>query len=398
MGDANKCFDYLQENVPLWTTGLKEVAEKIEKRRIENEASSALAANQREKDDGDGGNDGDDGDNSMETWWPAEENTKDTDILLSGSTPISAKPCQVEIPSPVHIPMISSPPILCKRKRDPSTLTSGHVARMARYRTKPSAIVTYDSEIQESFDGLVKSIGGGRNMIRKAIKAARMAAAAAAVAADAANGEDNDEDDEEEGFRNARLVLAQLGYRANPDITQVRRARMMSRYGNNRNNTTDTANVSHAPNGNENFDLLDKTLEKAQNQCERGAHQLLRDGECTEEIDSVLVWFREILAICEKESKKVSTECEKADPKVTNNGFFNQPAEEANTVSRTESNSTVVNTESDDEGGEKNSVNVRIEEQSFEPPSTCVDIKLDADDHPNEHDAHINSNTLVSAV
>lgn len=385
MGDAKRCYDYLLENVPLWTTELKEVADKVEKARIKNAAISDPAADLSENNCN--------GDNSMETLRPAEDNTEGTDVPLSGSTPLSTTPCQTKISPPTDIKAVHSSPILCKRKRVSSTLASGHAARSTRYRTKSSTLVTYDSETQKSFESMVRSIGAGRNMIRKAVIAARMAK----VAADTTHIDNNDND--EDGFKDASLVLAKLGHRAKFGRIEARGVRMTST---NRNGSINKDNKKEGPealDGSESFDLLDRTLEKAQNQCERGAHQLLRDGDCSEEIDSILAWFQEVLTICEKELSKISNENEKVDDEMLKRCSPDRPRGRDHIPLPAKCNNIDLKIKSRTfENPVKNMVDVKIEPKSFEPPNESVDIKLDADNDSSKGGARFKPNTLVGAV
>lgn len=50
------------------------------------------------------------------------------------------------------------------------------------------------------------------------------------------------------------------------------------------------------------FDELDKGLEWSQGQCERAAHQFLRDGECSMEIENIK---RKLAEVTEKAEKEV---------------------------------------------------------------------------------------------
>lgn len=385
MGDARDCYDYLLKNVPLWTRELKEVADKVEKARIRNATISDPAVDLSENNCN--------GDNSMETLRPAEDNNEGTDVHSSSSTPVSTTPCQTKVPPPTDIKAIHSPPILCKRKRVSSTLASGHVARSTRYRTKSSTLVTYDSETQKSFESMVRSIGAGRNMIRKAIIAARIAKAAAA----ATHMDDNDDD--EDGFKDASLVLAKLGHRAKFGRIEARGVRMTCTNRNKSIDKDDKRNGPEALDGSESFDLLDRTLEKAQNQCERGAHQLLRDGDCSEEIDSILSWFQEILTICEKELSKISNENEKVGDEMLKRRSPGQPRGRDHIALSAKCNNIDLKIMPKTfENPVKNTIDVKIEPKSFEPRNESVDIKLDADHDSSKGGACIKSNTLVGAV
>ena len=387
MGDAKSCYNYLLENVQLWTIELKEVADKVEKVRNNNAAVSDPAVDQTD--------DKCNGDNSMETLRPTEDDTEGTDVPLSGSTPVSTTPCQVKVPPLADNKAIHLSPIVCKRKRPSSTLASDHAAKATRYRTKSSNVVIYDSQTQESFESIVHSIGAGRYMIRKAITAVRMAKAAPVAA------QMDDNDDDEDGFKDASLVLAKLGYRAKFGRTEVRSVRVTSTNRDNSINVENKGDSLEAPDGSESLDLLERTLEKAQNQCERGAHQLLRDGDCSEEIGNILTWFQEIVTICEKGLSKVSNENEKetVDDPILKCRSPDQPQGEEDIAITTNCNNIDLKIKQKAfDITAKNTVDVKIDKKSFERPGGGVDIKLDADNHSSKDGAYIKSNTLVDAV
>jgi hypothetical protein len=56
------------------------------------------------------------------------------------------------------------------------------------------------------------------------------------------------------------------------------------------------------------FDILDKSLEWCQSQCERAAHQFLRDGECTTEIENIKRKLEEVREIAQKDIEKMKKE------------------------------------------------------------------------------------------
>jgi len=53
------------------------------------------------------------------------------------------------------------------------------------------------------------------------------------------------------------------------------------------------------------FDILDKGLEWCQSQCEHAAHQFLREGECTTEIENIKKKLCEVKETAEKEMEKL---------------------------------------------------------------------------------------------
>ena len=56
------------------------------------------------------------------------------------------------------------------------------------------------------------------------------------------------------------------------------------------------------------FDDLDKGLEWCQGQCEHAAHQFLRDGDCSTEIENIKRRLEEVKSSAEKEIEKLKKE------------------------------------------------------------------------------------------
>lgn len=63
------------------------------------------------------------------------------------------------------------------------------------------------------------------------------------------------------------------------------------------------------------FDELDKGLEWCQSQCEHAAHQFLRDGECSQEIENIKRKLAEVKGNAEKEVERLKKEEAEAPPK-----------------------------------------------------------------------------------
>ena len=287
MDDATSYLSYFRENVPLWKLSLEEVAENVAKTR--SEAANVAYLPKPDKDGEERGN------NSTKTLRPTEDSVENPPTLVSnGFTPITSSSSVVigEVTTSPLTPTSPFFPNMCKRKRSVSTLSSGHVAGVTRYRCKSSTVVHYDSGIQTDLEKVVGDIGNGRHMIRKSMKAARAAKLLKEEASDANRQKEDNEDDE---LNDASLVLAKLGYRSRNGTRGVRSIQVAD----------DAAHKAQTPemaDEEQQFTLLNNILERAQDQCERGAHQLLRDGDCTEEIRRVQAMFQEVLEICERQS------------------------------------------------------------------------------------------------
>jgi len=65
------------------------------------------------------------------------------------------------------------------------------------------------------------------------------------------------------------------------------------------------------------FDELDKGLEWCQGQCEHAAHQFLRDGDCSTEIENIKRKLGEVKQSAEKEMERIK-QAETANPSSPN--------------------------------------------------------------------------------
>ncbi|CAO2654696.1 Nn.00g114290.m01.CDS01 [Neocucurbitaria sp. VM-36] len=168
---------------------------------------------------------------------------------------------------------------LGNRKRKTLSVLSGRASNPLRYRPKQMVVVSYDGEMQKSFEILVRAIGTGRNMLRKAKMEAKLNELAAL-----AGGSSEDEDEaveEEEG-----VIVSKITYR--PRMSSMR-ARATARRG----GPVGVGRGSNAPV--ELFDTTDKILEHAQCLCEKAAHLTLRDGDCRKELEDVRKNFEAVL-------------------------------------------------------------------------------------------------------
>lgn len=158
------------------------------------------------------------------------------------------------------------------RKRKTFSALSDRASGPARYRPRTMVVLSYDGELQKSFELLVRAIGSGRNLLRKATMEAKMQE----LAALAGSSEDEAEADEEE----EEAILAKISYR--PRISSMRtRAAARRSCG------------ANAPV--ELLDATDKTLEQAQAAVETSAHLTLRNGDCRLELSTVRQQFEQVL-------------------------------------------------------------------------------------------------------
>jgi hypothetical protein len=132
-------------------------------------------------------------------------------------------------------------------------------------------VIYYDGEIQKRFENIVRAIGTRRNALRKG----RTSAQVYELARKGSSGSEGSSDDDSGAY------LPKVAYRS---------ARMRRSPG-----------AGSQSEGLAAFDKLDKFLERAQAQCERAAHQILRDGDCGLEIQTAKERFIEARSHCETE-------------------------------------------------------------------------------------------------
>jgi len=195
-------------------------------------------------------------------------------------------------------------------------------------------IVYYDSAVQTTFVELVKFISGSRNVMRKGKMQAKMMEMRAAMKMESDDGDDYDEEVEAE-HQTGRLIPAQKNLSSgnkegssavedpgNADaenqsdflIRNLRfvSTRTMGRIALRVDNASNTPDSRSLRSGVEDspgvFDELDKGLEWSQGQCEHAAHQFLRDGECSMEIENIKKKLAEVMDKAEKEVERLEGE------------------------------------------------------------------------------------------
>lgn len=118
-----------------------------------------------------------------------------------------------------------------------------------------------------------------------------MEAKMAELAAIAGSSEDEDEDDEEEEH-----IMSKISYRP-------RMASMRARAAATRRGAGGAMSGGPAPPA-ELFETTDKTLEQAQELCEKSAHLTLRDGDCRTELKLVRMHLENVLSTAKIEVTK----------------------------------------------------------------------------------------------
>ncbi|KAF1994813.1 hypothetical protein P154DRAFT_365679 [Amniculicola lignicola CBS 123094] len=235
MSDIEKAVTYLHDNIPTWFKGIAQIEEKVT--RMQDEISRVPVARAPAK-----------------RRTGSVESTRDLDTVMedSNTTPQT---------------------VLATRKRKTASVLSERASTPVKYRSRQMIVVVYDGEIQQSFETLVRSIGTGRNMLRKG----KMQAQLDAMAAIAGSDDDDDDDDADDA------AISKIRYRHRANFSSMRGRGPMRNMRTMRGLETN-ANAVVPP---EEFDFADKALELAQGLCEKAAHQSLRDGECRKELDGV---------------------------------------------------------------------------------------------------------------
>ncbi|KAH8728674.1 hypothetical protein GQ44DRAFT_608896 [Phaeosphaeriaceae sp. PMI808] len=175
------------------------------------------------------------------------------------------------------------------RKRKTLSLLSGNVSGPSRHRPRTMVVVDYDGDMQKSFELLVRAIGTGRNLLRKAKMEAKMQELAA-LAGESESEEENEADDD-----NEEAIIAKISYR--PRMLSMR-ARATAR-NSSRPGIGGAANSPVVL-----FDTTDKTLESAQSLCETAAHLVIRDGDCRKELGVIRKTLTDVLEIAKTEAAK----------------------------------------------------------------------------------------------
>ncbi|KAF2658786.1 hypothetical protein K491DRAFT_247048 [Lophiostoma macrostomum CBS 122681] len=238
MSDIEKAFTFLHDNIPSWFVNLTEIEEKLVRMQSAMAEVPASRSPPLRKKTG------------------SVESIRDLDLLREGST----------------IPLVSQPSPSANRKRKTPSVASGRASGPIRYRSRNMIIVQYDGEIQKQFESLVRSIGTGRNMLRK-----------------------GSEDDDDQ-------VVSKIGYRHRAGLSSMRALGMMAGESNVSPNTRASPEL---------FDTTDKSLEQAQGLCEKAAHQSLRDGDCRKELSDVRKHCKAVLDAATDEVAKYKARKEK---------------------------------------------------------------------------------------
>ncbi|KAH7398147.1 hypothetical protein BKA66DRAFT_452457 [Pyrenochaeta sp. MPI-SDFR-AT-0127] len=258
MSDIEKSFTFLQEGIPQWLQDIARVEARVT--AMQDEVTKISVSPSRY----------------------AKRQSESTKSIRPGK--LGAITEEVASSNAAH----TDPP--GNRKRKTLSVLSGRASGPARHRPKQMVIMNYDGDMQKSFELLVRAIGTGRNMLRKAKMEAKMIELAALAGGSSEEEEENDADEEE--------IMSKISYR--PRMSSMR-ARAAAR----RSDRLGVPISSSTPVGL--FDTTDKTLETAQGLCEKAAHVTLRDGDCRKELEAVRKNFEDVLETATTEVVKCNT-------------------------------------------------------------------------------------------
>ena len=274
--DAIQSFTYLDENVPQWIARLEELLGKCETQyerftRITQRGEIKLTRKKKQA--------------STESLRPKQEEDAPPSQQPSNLNEVRTAASMLG-PSPgisgTHIPHTKTPTQEIPRKRPAGSELSAAASNHCRYRTKNMVIVFYDSDVQDAFEGLVKSIAAARNNLRKGKNTTNFKLRMANMGA-GPFGLDRS-DNKMEG-----LAINPKGMGA-PALPRARPGKQSA--------------------GSELrcFVEADHDLEEAQSFCEKGAHQFLRDGDCFSEIEGTRKRFLNCKSIAQRELERLERE------------------------------------------------------------------------------------------
>lgn len=150
-------------------------------------------------------------------------------------------------------------------------------------------VVHYDGHTQTALEGMVKNIGAARNNLRKGKQNRELSLGLELPAFKRRPGWDDDSTD-------------LLGL----NLKNATRMRFQSLSPKDNGSSL----ISEDPKRTAVFEEADKELEKGKNLCETAAHQFLRDGDCSAEIEGLKEAFNIVLELAKEEEQKLREEGE----------------------------------------------------------------------------------------
>ena len=264
--DALACFKILLDNIPVWIADLEDLATSSKQAQkdmlFERQPVQRQEATSQREDD---------------CCAPQKDSSKNSGQESAGCSSSN------DLLRP-QIPLMTGSDALrlSQRKRKTLSACSDIHSGPSKYRSKAMIVVYYDGNVQKRFEGLVRSIGSSRNSLRKGKISAKVSALSRSKMETVEPSSDGESpvsgvNSPERGMRDQRN--ARDGVRAKSEDTEA-------------------------------FDKADGFLAKAQDLCERAAHQVLRDGDCSVELKQASKLITEAQEIGVKELPKLQRHAE----------------------------------------------------------------------------------------
>ncbi|XDG06736.1 hypothetical protein ABKA04_006351 [Annulohypoxylon sp. FPYF3050] len=209
------------------------------------------------------------------------------------------------------------------RKKQKTDSMVSNENSVQKYRSRNMIIVYYDSYVQSFFEELVKFVSMQRNSMRKAKMAAKVARIRRMAELEMPDEEEDDDEGNAGGSNElkSRDSLIAADTSAAPlkaqDGPEEPRLRFVStrQMGSRNMNPRLNLRMSRLNGGLGSFqdkgdiwEELDKGLEFVQGMCEHGAHQFLRDGDCSDEVEKIRARLAQTKEMADKEMARVLAE------------------------------------------------------------------------------------------
>jgi hypothetical protein len=270
MSEAITAFQYISDNVPSWITTL-DALDSIAKKKHANISRVPIPTRKLQKP------------GSSQSIRPitGSDECHHLDSLASAPQPADI------INAPMNDDLVNNP-----RKRKTVSILSTE-SMPSKFRSRSMIIVYYDSEIQKGFEQIVRDIGQARYHLRKARTSSRM-------------------DTISMGHH---IPGSPLTYRSTRDSPNVQ----------------DKPASDSPDKGSDLFSSIDASLDLAQELCERGAHQFLREGDFSNEIEGAKRNFSNAKKHSDTELARLRAEPEAPvqpkveELKVEQDGFIGDP-------------------------------------------------------------------------
>ncbi|KAK5295501.1 hypothetical protein LTR99_009090 [Exophiala xenobiotica] len=256
--DAHSSFVHLVDNIPVWKQTIESLSTHATRKHDQFVADFSRLVNQVQP-------------KRRKSASVASIHTNDEEETQEDETDVPSLPDRVEI-NPLEAGNRYLYAQATKNRKSGTSIRSG-ASGPQKFRNKNQVVVYYDSYLQDQLDALVKSIGVGRNNLRKGKNSFVV----------------------ERGFR---LPTPKGGSQGYPSLDNFRN-NMMSRTTSpilSGKKAVESIAMTVSDNDEAAFLQVDKELESIQSLCETAAHQFLRDGDCKAELDNIQYKLGAVLA------------------------------------------------------------------------------------------------------